>query len=184
MNSVFNIKNQKANRDLYNIDGYFSKNPLTREPISIPTAQKQSESLGSLKIFLCHSSSDKPVVRVLYKRLIAKGFKPWLDEEDIIPGKEWQLEIPKAVKESNVVIVCLSRSSVSKEGYVQKEIKYALDIADEKPEGTIFIIPLKLEECKVPERLSRWQWVNLNEDRGFEKLIRALQERENQLKMK
>lgn len=157
---------------------------ITQEPISIPTAHEQSESLSSLKIFLCHSSGDKIDVRDLYQRLRVEGFNPWLDEDDLLPGQEWQLEIPKVVKESDVVIVCLSRSSISKEGYVQKEIKYALDAADEKPEGTIFIIPLKLEECNFPERLSRWQWVNLYEDKGFEKLMCSLQKRNNQLKKK
>ena len=115
---------------------------------------------SGLKVFLCHASSDKPAVRELYRRLCADGFAPWLDEEDLLPGQDWQYEIPKAVRQSDVVIVCLSRSPATK-GYVQKEIKFALDAADEKPEGTIFLIPLKLEECDVPDRLSRWQWVNL-----------------------
>lgn len=147
-------------------------------------SQEQSKNPIFLKIFLCHSSGDKPAVRNLYQQLKANAFIPWLDEENLLPGQDWQIEIPKAVKESNVVIVCLSQSSTTKEGYVQKEIKYALDVADEKPEGTIFIIPLRLEECNVSERLSRWQWVNLYEDNGFEKLKRALQVRENQLKKK
>jgi hypothetical protein len=40
--------------------------------------------------------------------------------------------------------------------YYKKEIKFALDEAEKQPEGTIFLIPLKLEECDVPERLQRW----------------------------
>lgn len=176
---------ERAGQNINNIaGGYIINTPKTQELVSTHATQEQSKSSSILRIFLCHSSGDKPIVHDLYKRLSSEGFKPWLDEEDLIPGQEWQLVIPKAVKESNVVIVCLSRSSIGKEGYVQKEIKYALDAADEKPEGTIFIIPLKLEECKVPDRLSRYQWVNLFEDKGFEKLMRALQVRENQLKKK
>ncbi len=184
MNDIFNIGSQEAGRDIINVAGDFIQHGTARESATVPISQKKSESISSLKVFLCHSSGDKAAVRNLYMRLSSEGFKPWLDEEDLLPGQEWQVEIPKAVKESNIVIVCLSRSSTTKEGYVQKEIKYALDVADEKPEGTIFIIPLKLEECNVPDRLSRWQWVNLYEDKGFEKLKRALQERENQLKRK
>jgi hypothetical protein len=135
----------------------------------------------SLRIFLCHSSADKPAVRELYQRLRADGFEPWLDEEDLIPGQDWRREIPKAVKNSDVVIVCLSSGSVNKAGYVQKEIKFALDTADEQPEDTIFIIPLKLEECKVPDRLSRWQWVNYFTNNGYSKLLRALNARTGSL---
>jgi formylglycine-generating enzyme required for sulfatase activity len=49
-----------------------------------------------------------------------------------------------------------------------------LDVADEQPEGAIFLIPARLEQCEVPDRLSRWQWVNLYEAKGYERLMRAL----------
>jgi formylglycine-generating enzyme required for sulfatase activity len=134
-----------------------------------------------LRVFLCHSSADKPAVRELYQRLKADDFEPWLDEEDLLPGQDWQREIPKAVRESDVVIVCLSRGSVNRAGYIQKEIKFALDVADEQPEGAIFIIPVKLEDCKVPDRLNRWQWVNQFDPNGYKKLLRALQFRAKSL---
>ena len=89
----------------------------------------------SLKVFLCHASGDKPTVRRLYKRLVMDGLDAWLDQEKLLPGQDWRLEIPKAVREADVVVICLSNKSITKEGYIQKEIKFALDIADEKPEG-------------------------------------------------
>ena len=130
-----------------------------------------------LRVFLCHSSNDKPAVRDLYRRLRIENIEPWLDEEQLLPGQDWDQEITKAVQATDIVIVCLSRESINKAGYIQKEIKYALDIADEQPEGAIFIIPLKLEECDVPRRLHRWQWVNLFEGRGYGRLILALKAR-------
>jgi hypothetical protein len=146
----------------------------------VDTVGPSSRSLGArtlshrLNVFLCHSSDDKPAVRRLYHRLRADGVQPWLDEENLIPGQDWQFQIPIAVRTSDIVIVCLSQYSVSKTGYVQKEIKSALDVADEQPEGKIFIIPVKLEECEIPERLRRWQWVNLFDDKGYERLTLAL----------
>jgi Leucine-rich repeat (LRR) protein len=133
-----------------------------------------TETLQSLRLFLCHSSGDKQAVRDLCKQLRADGFNPWLDEENLLPGQDWKLEITLAVRNSDIVLVCLSRDSVNKRGFVQKEIKYALDVADEQPEGSVFLIPLKLEECKVPERLSHLQWVNLFESHGYEKLLASL----------
>jgi class 3 adenylate cyclase len=127
-----------------------------------------------LRIFLCHSSGDKPAVRELYKRLQADGFDPWLDEENLEAGQEWEKEIPKAVRNSDVVIVCLSNGSVNKRGYVQKEIKFALDVAEEQPEGSIFLVPTRLENCDVPETLGRWHRVNLFEAQGYARLLRAL----------
>jgi hypothetical protein len=134
-----------------------------------------------LRIFLCHSAGDKPSVRSLYQRLREDGFQPWLDEENLLPGQNWQREIDNAVRASDVVLVCLSRGSVSKRGYVQKEIKIALDIADEMPEGTFSLIPAKLEECQVPDRLRRWQWIDLFEANGYERLRRTLSYRSETL---
>src|SRR5690606_23764285 len=103
-----------------------------------------STSKRRIKVFLCHSSDDKTTVRKLYQRLFSRrSVDVWLDEARLLPGENWNYEIIKAVKDSDIVIVCLSQNSISKEGYIQKEIKHALDVADEKPEGTIFIIPLK-----------------------------------------
>lgn len=127
-----------------------------------------------LRVFLCHSSNDKSTVRALYQRLRSDGFDPWLDEEKLLPGQDWDREIRIAVRNSEVVIVCLSKGSITKRGYVQKEIRLALDVADEQPEGAIYIVPIKLEECAVPETLSRLHWINLFEKDGYERLSRAL----------
>jgi hypothetical protein len=113
--------------------------------------------------------------------LVQGGFRPWLDEEELLPGQDWEAEIAKAVHDCDVVIVCLSSKSTAKTGYVQKEIRFALDVADRHAESNIFLIPVKLEECEVPGRLSRWQWVNLCEERSFDRLVKALQKRAHEL---
>jgi hypothetical protein len=150
---------------------------LTSVPKLPSHKPKVAERKRRLRVFLCHSSGDKQVVRELYFRLRADGLEPWLDEENLLPGQDWHHEITKAVRSSDVVLVCLSQGSINKSGYVQKEIKYALDVSDEQPEGAIFLIPLKLEECNVPERLRRWHWVNFFEGKGYERLKRALNAR-------
>lgn len=128
-----------------------------------------------LKIFLCHCSEDKEVVRDLYQRLLAAGHSPWLDEKQLLPGQDWDLEIRRAIRTSHVVLVCLSERSEVKRGYVQKEIVRALSVAEEQPEGAIFVIPAKLKPCRVPDRLSKWQWVDLTTVDGYSKLEDALQ---------
>ena len=69
-----------------------------------------------LRVFLCHSSIDKPAVRELYQKLRAEPWiEPWLDEEELYPGQDWDLVIEKAVQNSDAVIVLLSDSAVKKE---------------------------------------------------------------------
>ncbi|MBV6396694.1 MAG: Hercynine oxygenase [Anaerolineales bacterium] len=134
-----------------------------------------------LKVFLCHASADKPKVRELYRTLKRRGAQPWLDAEDLIPGQNWEVEIPKALLSSDAIIICLTPNSVDKEGYVQKEIKFALDKAMEMPEGRIFIIPARLEECELPFSLKKYHAVNLYEKDGYTKLMQALKLRASQL---
>lgn len=130
-----------------------------------------------LRVFLCHASQDKPTVRKLHRYLKQRGVQPWLDELDLLPGENWEVEIPKEIFSSDVILVCLSKNSVDKEGYIQKEITFALDKAQEKPEGTIFIVPVKLEDCDVPRRLKQYQWVDLFRQDGYKRLMLGLQKR-------
>src|SRR5688572_23305948 len=141
------------------------------------------ETKRPLKVFLCHASADKPKVRELYRTLKRRGVQPWLDAENLIPGQNWEVEIPKALLSSDAIIICLSPNSIDKEGYVQKEITFALDKALEMPEGRIFLIPARLEECDLPYKLRQYQAVNLFEADGYTKLMKALKLRASQLKL-
>jgi len=132
-----------------------------------------------LRVFLCHSSQDKPIVRELYQRLLAEGWiDPWLDEEKLLPGQDWDMEIEKAVEAADAVIICLSSNSVTKEGYVQRELRFVLDIADYKPEEMVFVIPVRLDDCPAPRRLRRWQYVDYFPNdlryRSFQRLQQSL----------
>jgi hypothetical protein len=46
-----------------------------------------------------------------------------------------------------------------------------------------FIVPVRLDECDVPDRLRRWQWVNLFDANGLGQLMTALERRANALGM-
>jgi TIR domain len=138
-------------------------------------SQTVSDGSGGL-VFLCHSSGDKPYVRRLERRLKGDGIRTWLDESNLLPGQDWDHEIRKAVRHAAAVVVCLSHGAVSKSGYLQKEIRFVLDVADEQPPGTIFVIPARLEDCDVPERLRVWHWVDLFRRGGYHRLRAAIEE--------
>jgi formylglycine-generating enzyme required for sulfatase activity len=138
-----------------------------------------------LRVFLCHSSNDKPAVYELYQKLRAEEWiDPWLDKAKILPGQDWRMAIEQAVEETDLVVVCLSNHSVNKEGFVQREIRYASDIALEKPEGVIFLIPVRLEDCNVPRGLRSLQWVNYfgsEKHEHYKNLLEAMKRRAKSL---
>lgn len=137
-----------------------------------------------LKVFLCHGSEDKPHIRELYRMLKRDGLQPWLDEENLEPGDDWQEEVRLAVANSDIVLVCLTRMSSSRSGFIQKEIRIALDVADEKPERTKYLVPCKLEPCEIPGRLQKMHCVDLSAAGGYQKLLKALRNRAGQLWIK
>ncbi len=138
-----------------------------------------------LRVFLCHASQDKPAVRELYQRLAAESWiEPWLDEENLLPGQDFDLEIYKAARDADAIIICLSKVSVAKEGYVNKEIRRALDAADEKPEGAIYIIPLRLDDCSPSfERLKKLHYADYFTTNAHERLLKSLRLRADTLKI-
>jgi formylglycine-generating enzyme required for sulfatase activity len=131
------------------------------------------EEKRPLKVFLCHAHSDKEAVRALYLRMKKDGIDAWLDKEKLLPGQDWALEIRRALRETDVVVVCLSKQ-FTQDGFRQKEVQLALETALYQPEGGIFIIPARLEECDTLDDLRKWHWVDLFEQNGYEMLLRSL----------
>ncbi|HNE03002.1 MAG TPA: toll/interleukin-1 receptor domain-containing protein [Anaerolineales bacterium] len=131
-----------------------------------------------LRVFLCHAQEDKKVAQDLYKQLAAEPWiDPWIDKEHLLPGQDWKHEIEKAQSEADVIVVALSSHSVTKDGFVRKELSRVLEQAAEKPEDEIFIIPLRLDESPVPPSLANHRRIDLANDP--KPLINALKVRAN-----
>lgn len=135
------------------------------------------------RIFLAHASEDEQKVNKLYDALKERGYDPWLDKVDLIPGQVWRVEIPKAITEAAVFLACLSKSSVEKKGYVQREYGLALSAYGERPAGSIFLIPVRLDDCEVPPiadpqsglSLKDLHWVDLWKEGGLDRLADAIE---------
>jgi hypothetical protein len=96
-----------------------------------------------------------------------------MDKRSLLPGQEWQLEIKRAIEKSDYFIACISKRFQEKT-YANKEIKHALDVLDMMPEGSIYLVPVRLEECSIQDRLASRQWVDLFVSDGYQRLLQAL----------
>ena len=132
-------------------------------------------SKQSKHIFLIHAHSDKIKVHNLYARMIDDGLDVWLDSENIRPGQVWQKEINDAILKCDVVVVCLTKNFDRQHGYRHEELKLALEKAKFLPDDEIFIIPVRLEKCDMPESLRHLHRVDLFRSGGYKKLVGALQ---------
>jgi hypothetical protein len=111
-----------------------------------------------LRVFLAHSKEDGGLILEIFYLLGLDGFAPWIDKKNLIPGHDWKYEIAKAVRESDVVVAFISSSGMDRAGFLHKEIRLAIDVAEQQPDGTIFIVPVRLDDCKMQDRLSHLQW--------------------------
>ena len=98
------------------------------------------------RIFISYASEDRDTALQLYRDLRQEGLEPWIDVEDLLGGQDWRLAIGQAIRSSSHVLALISRNSVSKRGYVQKELHYAIEALQQVPPEEIFLIPIRLED--------------------------------------
>lgn len=129
------------------------------------------------RVFISYAREDNDIAQRLYDDLKKEGVELWFDKQDLKPGQDWQLDIKKAIMESTFFLALISSKSMAKEGFTQKELKVALDVLDEKPEGNkVFIIPVRVDDCPVNYQLQRYHWVNLfpSYAEGLNKLLEVI----------
>jgi hypothetical protein len=96
---------------------------------------------------------------------------------EIKGGQVWLEVIEEALWQSSHVILLLSKNSTSKWGFIQKEIRLAIEAFKRVPPGDVFLIPCRLEPCQPRYRVLReLHWIDLfpSFESGFQQLLRAL----------
>lgn len=123
----------------------------------VRTPESTKDKARRLNVFICCSSVDKALAVNFYQLLKNYNIDIWFDQESLLPGQDKDFEIENAIQRSDVNLICLSEKSMRSEGYIHKGITHLLDRATKIPEGTIFIIPCRLDEkVALPPRLMRF----------------------------
>lgn len=128
------------------------------------------------RAFISYGRKDKKRVAPIRRRLETFGLDTWMDMQNLLPGQQWKPTIAKAIRESDFFIVFISENSVDKRGFFQREIGQALEVCQEKLHDDIFLIPVLLDDCPVPDRLADFQCVELFEEGGWANFKKALNE--------
>lgn len=125
-------------------------------------------------VFLSYTSADRSRVVPYFEHLKSAGFNVWMDTT-IKGGQNWDFEIQRALKKASLIVCFFSSSSLNRRGYVQREIKIALDFASDKLESDIFLIPVILdEEVGIPEQISHIQAIRGTFDDNVRSLISSI----------
>ena len=122
-------------------------------------------SQNKARVFIAYVEEDLRHAKKLYAAFEQNGFRPWLDKKKLMPGQNWPRAIETAIQTSDFFIACFSRRSTCKRGSFHSELRYALTCASRVPLDEIFFIPVRLDGCTVPGRISkRIQYVDLFPD--------------------
>ena len=107
------------------------------------------------RVFIAYVQEDLSFAKKLYRALEEGGFRPWLDKKRLMPGQNWPRAIETAIQTSDFFVACFSRRATSKRGSFHSELRFALFCAAKVPLDEIFLIPLRLDDCVVPARISK-----------------------------
>ena len=88
-----------------------------------------------------------------------------MDVRKLLTGQNRPRAIEGAIESADFFIPCLSEDSVRKKGGFQAEIRNALDCAREVPLDESFIVPVRVNSCRVPRAIQReYQYIDLFPD--------------------
>jgi TIR domain len=63
-------------------------------------------------VFLSHSSADKPAVETLARKLLEAGIEPFFDKWALVPGRLWQPELEKGLRNSRACIIFIGSEGI------------------------------------------------------------------------
>ena len=129
------------------------------------------------KVFISYAREDADMAMRLYHDLQAASVEPWLDKECLLPGQRWSDAITDAIRASDYFLALFSSTAISKRGYVQKELREALEVLEQIPDNMIYVIPARLDECEPTlKKFAEFQRVDLFPDyeKSVEKILRVV----------
>ena len=128
-------------------------------------------------VFIGYVREDAAEASRLFDELARHGFDPWMDRHKLLPGQNWPRAIENAIEVSDFVVTCFSRRAITKRGGFHAELRFALECARSVPLDSVYLIPLRLNECRVPAQIARQvQYIDMFPDweAGRRRLLRVL----------
>src|SRR5688572_21853779 len=110
-------------------------------------------------LFLNYAREDRSQVEELQRALVVAGFDAWMDIGSLSGGEQWRIAIEREIVKSDFFIACLTQQSITKRGVVRDEIEIALGICRDRPNEDIFLIPVRLEACPLPQELLLFNFI-------------------------
>lgn len=113
------------------------------------------------RVFLSHTSVDKPFVRALAISLKVRRNDIWLDEAEIAPGDSIITKVFEGLSASDTVVVVLSKAAV-RSRWVAEELTSAATrrLVDQD----VLLVPALIEDCDIPDPIKHLCYADFRND--------------------
>ena len=128
------------------------------------------------KAFISHASEDKERFVIDFStKLRSKGIDAWLDKWEMLPGDSLVDKIfEEGIKNADAFVIILSQNSVDKP-WVREELNAGFV---KKLGAKIKIIPVVIDDCKVPECLKSTLWERIQNlgsyDENLNRIVQSI----------
>jgi hypothetical protein len=123
-------------------------------------------------IFVSYARPDRGRIAPIVDSLAVQGFDLWMDFRRLKGGQDWRFEIERAMDRADLVLVFVSKNSVNRRGFVQRELVRALDKSSEKLRDDIYLIPVLLDDdVEVPRHIEHLHHVSANRSDFMAELV-------------
>ncbi|MES9905050.1 MAG: SUMF1/EgtB/PvdO family nonheme iron enzyme [Sedimenticola sp.] len=112
-------------------------------------------------VFLSHNSSDKPLVRELSQCLADAGLKVWLDEDQLIPGRDWQPLLIEGINCSATGAVLVSNDGLGPWANQEMQILLNQAVVESGKAVIPVLLPGAPQKPALPPFLLNRTWVDL-----------------------
>jgi hypothetical protein len=126
-------------------------------------------------VVLSYAPEDMIRVERFYRAFHEAGLEPWMDNLDRPAGALWERALSLAIQRCKIFVIFLSTHSVDSRGLLRIELSHALNEWDKKEADDMYVFLVRLEACKIPDRLDKFQKFEALDDLKAPQLVRLLQ---------
>lgn len=126
-----------------------------------------------MPIFISYNNADREFAENLAVNLVQAKHNVWIDKWELSAGDSLIDKIEEAIEGADALLVLLSNNSINSE-WCRKELKSG--ILRELEERSVIVIPILIDDCKIPLFLREKLYVDLRhaDDEQFKLLLDSL----------
>jgi TIR domain len=152
------IRSSSFDRDVETLENFITI-LIDQRNFNFSRQSFEERPLRAFDIFLCHNSQDKQFGKEIAEQLITRGFRPWLDEWELQPGRRWQKTLENEIDNIRTAAIFVGESGFGPWQNLEMDSFLHAFVERQCP-----IIPVLLKTCqitpKLPTLLRSLTWVD------------------------